>query len=145
MIATDVQTASPAVKRQARYEWELDHIILDAAWGARNTQDLRQQLDKKVFSDPRYDRIPKYRQIALEAYTRGVLDAMARFAKLPESAVPHVERPKARPSDRPKRGSKTVPPSLHPTPRAGTADLPGWTMPPPPPFPPAADLGGAHP
>lgn len=117
---------------------------------ARDTQQLQQLLQRDVYEHRYFAKLPKYRQIALDAYFRGVCDAVARVAGI--VAPLSAERPKTVPPPRKNRPKKTNPPpkaptSMYPTPNAPTAPLPDWarpTMIPPPtlhsPFPPAADL-----
>lgn len=142
-------TASPATKRAAKHEWELSHIVLQTVFLARDTAQLQQLLQRDVYEHKYFAKLPKYRQIALDAYFRGVCDAVARVAGI--VAPLSTERPKTVPPPRKNKPRKTVPPvsktPMYPTPNAPTAPLPDWarpTMIPPPtlhsPFPPAADL-----
>lgn len=149
----DTPQVSPATRRAAAHEWELSHVVLNTVFMARDTQQLRQLLEAQVYAHKYYDKLPKYRQLALEAYFRGVCDAVARFAG---ATVPLVaEKPKSIPpvrknKPRAKRVSKTPAaqhvPVMYPT-NPPTSPLPGWITPtiiPPPtvhqpasPFPPA--------
>jgi hypothetical protein len=148
-------SVSPATKRAAAHQWELSHVVLNTVFMARDTSQLRQLLDTQVFQHKYYNRLPKYRQIALEAYFQGAVDAISRQSGL---SVPlQAERPKSIPparKNRPKATKKPqqqvskAPPPLYPSPMAPTSPLPDWARPtiiPPPtlhsPFPPAADLG----
>lgn len=144
--------ASPATKRAAKHEWELSHVVLQTVFLARDTAQLQQLLQRDVYGHAHFQKLPKYRQIALDAYFRGVCDAVARVAGI--VAPLSAERPKTVPPPRKNRPKKTVPPtkertpaSMYPTPNAPTSPLPDWARPtiiPPPtlhsPFPPAADL-----
>lgn len=151
MITTSDQlaTASPIIKRQARHEWELDHVVLDAVFKAKETTHLKALLERDVYADPRYVKLPKYRQMALEAYFRGVIDAVSRVAGVSAPLIaatkPRTVPPK---TGKNKKGSKKtiVPPPLYPTPQGKQTPVPSWTseLPPPgllhSPFPPASDF-----
>lgn len=133
MIATHLETASRQVKRQARYEWELDHQVLDAVFTARSAAHMQQQLREQVYDDPRYTKLPKYRQIALEAYFRGVADAVARLGGAKPITIPPPavakEKPRARPSERPKRNTTPAPAVTVNNPKAPVVDeLPPWVQ-----------------
>lgn len=99
---TDIATASPKTKRAVRYEFELEHEALDCVFSANNTKEFRLLIEARVLSDCRFDRLPAYRQVAVDAYVRGALDAMARIHGLPISQAPDVVQPQPRkPSSRP--------------------------------------------
>lgn len=158
MIATTLQTASPRVQRQARQEWELDHELLDAVFAARTSDGLRVSVST-VFHSAKYGRLPKYRQLALEAYTRGAIDAMARSAGI-DRMMPPMRTAPAKVGKNRKRvtqpiGPRPVVPNLHPSPGGVQTPLPSWLanatgvmVPPPPgtrsPFPPASDLSSLY-
>lgn len=103
--------ASKSVVRAHRHEWELSYEVLDAVFKAKETAHLQILLDERVYENPIYEKLPKFRQIALQAYFRGVCDALARVAGV---KVPHVQ-PKSIP---PKKVRKTrvKKPNLYPTP-----------------------------
>jgi hypothetical protein len=151
MIITkeEMASASPTIKRQARHEWELDFKVLESVFQARETMHLKLLLEQNVYGDSRYIKLPKFRQVALEAYFRGVVDAVSKMAGV-QAPLIAATRPKSSP---PKKGKNRqqvskAPPPLYPSPMAPTSPLPDWARPtiiPPPtlhsPFPPAADLG----
>lgn len=102
--------SSKLVQRQARYEMELEGTILDDVMHARDRGAVLQGL-ARVVQDKRHKQIPKYRQYALDAYTRGCLDTTARLHGLedvrmgnsmillsePPAAMFASKRPSARP------------------------------------------------
>lgn len=131
----ELATASPTTRRAARSEWELDYIVLDSVFQAKETLHLKALLEQNVYSDPRYNRLPRYRQVALEAYFRGVIDAVSRVAGVSAPLI-SAQKPKSVPPK--KKGRKTdkttmVPPPLYPTPRGKTTPIPEWTSELPPP------------
>lgn len=149
--ADELKVASPAIRRQAAHEWALDHVVLDSVFAAKETLHLKALLEQNVYADPRYLRLPKYRQVALEAYFRGVVDAVSRVAGVSAPLIA-ASRPKTAPPKKGKNKTKTtmVPPPLYPS-QGKQTPIPGWTteLPPPnvmihapTPFPFAADFHG---
>jgi hypothetical protein len=159
------EEASPAVKRAARREWELDHAALNAVFQAKETSHLQMLLDKDIYSNPAYQKLPKFRQLAVSSYFRGVCDAIARIAGV-TIPLAVAERPKSAPPVKSKNKKRTSPkrpksqaPELYPSNGIRTP-LPEWlhtppdvtlhspmptpTILPPSPFPFAADLGGEN-
>jgi hypothetical protein len=130
---------SAKVARQARYEWELDHTILNVVFSAGSAEEFGEAVRSTVYADQRYARLPKYRQIACEAYARGALDALARVAA---GDAPKLKlKLKTAPARRGKNGRRSEPPALHPSPKAPTFPLPEWVRPQhPQPFPLAKDF-----
>lgn len=115
--------ASKTVKRQANYEWELGYITLEAVFAARGIDHLKKLLEAGIYNNTKYQNLPKFRQVALHAYFRGVCDAIARTAGIEAPTIASVA-PKSRP---PKKTRKTaVKPKLHPTPHAPKAPMPAW-------------------
>ncbi len=118
-----IDQASKTVKRQANYEWELGFLTLEAVFAARGMDHLKSLLDAGIYNNPKYQNLPKFRQVALQAYFRGVCDAIARTAGVQTPEIASVA-PKSRP---PKKTRKvSVKPKLHPTPKAPKAPLPAW-------------------
>lgn len=149
VTAEQLAEASPTIRRQAKHEWELDHKVLDAVFAAKETLHLKALLEHDVYADPRYLKLPKYRQLALEAYFRGVIDAVSRVAGVTAPLIA-ANRPKTVPPKvgKNKRKKTMVPPPLYPS-QGRQTPIPGWTseLPPPgtlihSPFPPASDLHG---
>lgn len=142
MITNIEESTSPLVKRQARIEWALDHIVLDAVFKAKETEHLKLLLERDIYASPDYVKLPKYRQLAVEAYFRGVCDAIARVAGAQAPTIA-IERPKAAPRTTPKRkpGRPKKVPSLYPSKGIHTP-IPEWVhttiIPPPPAVPSAA-------
>lgn len=144
-----IDQGSPATKRAAKHEWELSHVVLQTVFMARDTAQLSQLLTANIYEHKHYDKLPRYRQLSLEAYFRGLCDAIAHMAG--GTAMLGQERPKTVPPPRknkPRAKVKTPskPPQLFPTPTAVQTPLPDWARPtivPPPtlhaPFPPAMD------
>jgi hypothetical protein len=94
-------TASPKTKRSVRYEFELEHTALDCVFAATNTRDFKLQIEARVIADARFERLPAYRQVAVDSYVRGALDALARMHGLAVSEPPDSVRPKPRVSSHP--------------------------------------------
>lgn len=105
---TDIATASPKTKRAVRYEFELEHEALECVFAANNTKEFRLMMEARVLADARFDRLPAYRQVAVDAYVRGALDAMARLHGLPVSQAPASVQPQPRMPSAPPRASKRV-------------------------------------
>lgn len=123
---------SPTIRRQARHEWELDFVVLDSVFQAREAAELQKLLVANVYADPRYVKLPKYRQIALEAYFRGAVDAISRM-QLPAPMF-SPQRPKTVPpkkgKNKPKRTKTMIPPPpLHPSNGAPAAPPPWASVP----------------
>lgn len=114
--------ASKTVKRQANYEWELSFLTLEAVFQAKGLNQMKKLLEAGVYENPKYQHLPKFRQVALQAYFRGVCDALARTANVEIPVASFA--PKSRP---PKKTRKVaVKPVLHPTPKAPRIPLPPW-------------------
>lgn len=131
MRANNVETASKVVKRQARYEWELDHMVLESVFSAGSPDQLRALVQTTVFDDNRYTRLPKYRQVALEAYFRGAMDALARVATAPGLVAPAIAAASLRTAPARQRKvsvKRTVPPLYDATAGLKTP-IPGWMIP----------------
>lgn len=104
MIVGQVNTACPKVKRQARYQAELSGEVINTIFAATSPGELTANMAVRVFNNEKFDRLPKYRQVAMEAYAQGALDAMARLAgqhaaharpaTQPPKAAPRVRRPR---------------------------------------------------
>lgn len=150
MHASQVEHASHVVKRQARYEWELDHLILESVFSAGSAGQLKDLVQHTVFNDPKYGKLPKYRQIALEAYFRGAMDALARVSGAPRAPAVAALGLKTAPRKAAKKRTKVDPqPQLYPSQGIRTP-VPEYFRPisvPPPehpqPWPFASDLGVA--
>lgn len=80
MIVGQVNLACPKVKRQARYQAELSGEVIDTIFASTSPGELTANMAVRVFNNEKFDRLPKYRQVAMEAYAQGALDAMARLA-----------------------------------------------------------------
>ena len=123
MYTEHTDTASKTVLRQQRVEWELSYVTLNAVFQAKETNHLKMLLDRDIFDNPDYQKLPKFRQLALQAYFRGVCDAVARVAGV---TVPQVKIK----SVPPKKTRKTrVKPDIRPvtpipTPLPPWADIP---------------------
>lgn len=98
MIKTTDQLtkASPKTRRTVRYEYELEHEALDCVFDSNNAQDFRFQVRARVLEDHRFDQLPSYRQVAIDAYIRGALDYAARSKGVDISQVPDAVRPQPR-------------------------------------------------
>lgn len=99
MIITkdSIAKASPKTKRAIRYEYELEHIaLLDCVFSANNTREFRLLMEARVLADARFERLPAYRQVALDAYVRGCLDTLAHQQGLSLSEAPDAVQPKPR-------------------------------------------------
>lgn len=127
MIPTVTESASRTVKRQAAYEAELDSRLIECVFSAGTPAQLKELVERTVFSDVKYAQLPKYRQIALEAYFRGVMDALARVSGVHAPPI-SMARVRTSPPPRPKKARKprtTTP--LHPTqPTAIKTPVPSW-------------------
>lgn len=102
----DLAKASPKTKRTVRYQHELCHAALDCVFQANNTREFRMLVEASVVHDKRFEMLPAYRQVALDAYIQGALDAMAKLNGLPLSEPPDAVRPKPRVSSVPPRPSR---------------------------------------
>lgn len=92
---------------------------------------LKALLEQDVYADPRYAKLPKYRQIALEAYFRGVVDAVSRIAGVTAPLIA-ATRPKTQPPKKGKNKKTIVPPPLYPS-QGKTSQVPNWVTELPPP------------
>lgn len=127
----NADNACPLVKRQARYEWELDATIRSVIRNAPDLTALQAALQERVMNDTRYLKLPKYRQMRCEAYAEGALDMLMELAgntisvPLIAQAKPRVRTaPKVKPK---KQVDVTVPPMTYPTGvGAKTYQMPGW-------------------
>lgn len=130
MKVRNVSNACPRVKQQARHEWELDRTILETIFAAESPDNLQASLTTNVFEDSRYRQLPKYRQLACEAYARGVLDALAtlRAPQLASVQPPPVALVRTAPRVSAKRNSSApaAPQTYQANPTAKVYDLPGW-------------------
>ncbi len=89
-------SASPKTKRSVRYEFELEAIARDCVFAANNGRDFKLLMESRVLSDARFERLPIYRQVSVDAYVRGFLDALAIREGLPVSEPPQEVRPRQR-------------------------------------------------
>lgn len=127
-----LETASPLVRRQAALHWELNHVVLDTVFKARDSLQLTHLLSEQVYSRAQFAKLPKFRQIALDSYLAGVLDGLARATGAAMSAS---ERPKTVPPKRGKnkkrgagKSAPSEPPKLYPS--AGVQyPIPVWINP----------------
>lgn len=110
--ADKLATASKTVQRQASYHWELNHVVLDLVFSARDTLHMQEMLGDKLYSDPGFQKLPLYRQLAIDSYLAGVLDGLARTTL---GAVARPDRPKSVPPKKGKNKQKSVPPKLYPS------------------------------
>lgn len=136
---------SKLVQRQARYEMELEGVILDAVAAGLETKDKQVIMQGlvSVVRDRRHKRMPKFRQACCEAYYRGQMDLVVhlqgrRDTRMdrsmilltePPAAMSVSKRPSARPSAAPepepvvRRGPPVVP-SVRPRAVAASASSP---------------------
>lgn len=116
MIAKSVDSAGVKVKREVRYQWELKDPILDAVFAATSQREFNQIVEKVVFSDPRYERLAKHRQMCLEWYALGAMHAQAKMMGIsaPEHAAPRstvrARKKSNGKSKQPKRKRQEAPP-----------------------------------
>ncbi len=115
-------TASPKTKRRARYEFELELVAQDCIFESGKAAEFRRMAAKRVYADPRFEKLPQYRQACVDAYIRGALDYAARSIGLEPAQPPDYLTPKRAPSSAPpppkrssvrpaaRRASDTAPP-----------------------------------
>jgi hypothetical protein len=107
--AKDLATASPKTRRAMVYWYELKDMSLDCVFSAGNTREFRLMVEASVLQDHRFDMLPAYRQVALDAYIQGAVDALSRMKGLPVSQPPDFLRPKkARPAKRSERPQASI-------------------------------------
>lgn len=99
MITTKdaLKKASAKTIRRARYEIELEReALLDCVFAANNTREFRLLMEAKVFADARFDQLPQYRKVALDAYVRGAVDALSHRLGQPLSEPYDLIKPRPR-------------------------------------------------
>lgn len=116
MIITKIaiEKSSAKTKRQIRYEYELEHTaIRECVFKANSTREFKKLIETVILEDPRMAQLALHRQIAVDAYVRGALDALAyregmEMMQPPQSVMPKPRdtgRPSKRPSARAKLSS----------------------------------------
>lgn len=108
-MTTDFAKASPKTRRRVRYEFELEHEALDCVFAAARTSEFKLLMEGRVYSDPRWDQLPDYRKVAVEAYVRGALDFAARTLGKAPSQPPDAVLAPVKPSKRPSARAEARP------------------------------------
>lgn len=118
MTTRDLTKASRTTIRTAKYEWTLDEAVLDAVMESRTIREMRKHL-VEVLNSNEYDKLPTYRQVAVQAYFRGAADAMARAANPDAPMHPFLPPPPPKPKrfkgDQKRRAKSEPPPIMAPT------------------------------